>query len=65
MPSQESGVTRSVTVGDLCRALDEGRIPATVREGAYEVRWADVRRLGEQSDPRRMRQQQMRRRPAS
>lgn len=69
MLSKESGDKHHITVGDLCRALDEGRIPARVRDGAYEVRWADIRRLGEQAAPRRigrqLRPQPARRRPAS
>lgn len=41
-----------VTVADLCRAIEERRVPAHVRNGMYVVRSGDVRRLGGSQDAR-------------
>lgn len=34
-----------MTYADLCRAIEDGRLPFTIRDGHYEVRTSDVRRL--------------------
>jgi hypothetical protein len=44
--------THPVTVADLCRAIAERRVPASVRNGMYVVRSGDVRRLGDSQDDR-------------
>ena len=46
---------QTLTVADLCRAIEERRLPARVRDGMYEVRSGDLRRLadGEERSLRR------------
>ncbi len=41
-----------VTIADLCRAIEQRRVPASVRNGMYVVRSGDVRRLGDSQDDR-------------
>ncbi len=36
---------RRMTLAELCQAIEEGGLPYSIRDGHYEVRAADVRRL--------------------
>jgi hypothetical protein len=36
---------QALTIADLCRAIEKGRLPARKRDGMYEVRPDDIRRL--------------------
>lgn len=41
----EGKCERQMTYGELCRAIEEGRLPYTIRDGHYELRASDARRL--------------------
>lgn len=44
MPHEQN--TRSMhTLADLCQAIEERRVHATIRNGMYVVRWAELDRL--------------------
>jgi hypothetical protein len=45
MSTWERPRKQALTIADLCRAIEEGRLPARKRGGMYEVRPDDVRRL--------------------
>jgi hypothetical protein len=45
MPTWERPRKQLLTVADLCRAIEERRLPTRVRDGMYEVRSGDLRRL--------------------
>ncbi|MFI5273333.1 MAG: hypothetical protein ACHQ4H_09920 [Ktedonobacterales bacterium] len=34
-----------MTLADLCQAIEDGRLRATISDGQYEVKASDVRRL--------------------
>lgn len=55
MSTWERPRKQTLTVADLCRAIEERRLPARVRDGMYEVRSGDLRRLagGEERPPLR------------
>lgn len=36
---------QTLTVADLCRAIEAGLVPTTIQDGAYVVKRGDLRRL--------------------
>ena len=41
-----------LTIGELCEAIAEGRVDYTVRDGCYQVKPSDARRLSLDLPPR-------------
>jgi hypothetical protein len=50
MVPKDVGEHRAMTVADLCRAIEEHRVPATIRDGVYEVKRGDLRHLRHRAD---------------
>jgi hypothetical protein len=55
MSTWERPRKQTLTVADLCRAIEERRLPTRVRDGMYEVRPGDLRRLAGGEERPRMR----------
>lgn len=51
MPPRKEHQQSIMTLADLCRAIEEHQVRATIQDGTYVVRGADLRRLARSAGP--------------